>query len=156
MRVCQLVLCKSLTLFQTNTCHFPNSFLDLVSKIHTRFQALQLNRFGNHYLAQEQSIYCFSILYYHIIVFDTEHVAGKNTRFIRNCGSFENHAGFRTIIRGQNLYPSSGQNGTNAIPLGHNYISKGFPLPPSSPRTKLTRDNSHICRRIQADFCCKN
>ena len=105
LRVCQLVLCKSVTLFQTNTYHFPNSFLDLVSKIHTRFQALQVNRFGNHYLAQEQSIYCFSILYYHIIVFDTEHVAGKNTRFIRDCGSFENHAGFQTIIRGAESIP---------------------------------------------------
>lgn len=46
-------------------------FSKLVSKIHTRFQALQVNRFGNHYLAQEQSIYCFSILYYHIIVYLT-------------------------------------------------------------------------------------
>lgn len=63
-----------------------------------------MNRFGNHYLAQEQSIYCFSILYYHIIVFDTEHVAGKNTRFIRDCGSFENHAGFQTIIKGERIY----------------------------------------------------
>ena len=33
-----------LTLFQTKKCHFPNSFSDQTSKIHTRFQTWPLRR----------------------------------------------------------------------------------------------------------------
>ena len=137
MRVFQLVLCKSLTLFQTNTCHFPNSFLDLVSKIHTRFQALQVNRFGNP-LPCPRAV---NILFHHfvlsyIIVFDTEHVAGKNTRFRRSCGSFENNAGFQTIIMGAKSIPVFRPKRHKRHSFGVQLYQKGVSSPTLQPPDK--------------------
>ena len=57
----------------------------------------------------------------------------KTNTFIRSRGSLENHTRFKTVIKGQNLYPFSDQNGSKTIPFGaaHTYIAYIGEYPPT-------------------------